>query len=1474
MKTNLSRAILLLLLAGTPALSAATLFEDGFEQGLSAWTPSTTNQGRVTADTAHGPASGTHHLILDDSANDSTSSVAEATLALDISYTRNLILEFKAKSLGNEPHAPPAGNFTSARNHDAVAISTDGGTTWRSVQSLATVSTTWSSHAIPLDPAIALLDGNFGPGFRIRFSAYDNAPAPLDGIAIDDVRVSADADQRAIVQLTGPVDEGSGPHTGRVLLHYAPEAPLTLALSATAGTPLLLPASVSVPAGATSADFTYSVAEDDVLTLTRTTSVTATAPGLASTAGSVAVLDNEAHSVTLNLPAVVREGESPSNNATLTLQPAPAIPVTIGIAANPSGQLSLPTTLAVPAGQSEVAFAVFAINDSLIDGSATVLVQATAPGLNPVSATTIAADNDNPNLILDVQVAASIQEGRTSSGTLVINGTLLEPLVISLQVPGDSSVTVPASVTINPGQQWVSFPITVADNALPDGTRTVPLVASAAGFNTTTRNLVVRDNEIASYAIAEVKELMDLGVLVYLKVSPLDIEGNTITSVTGPVNLELVLPDGSTQPTTPPSVNLTNSQWAGNLTIPSVHHSGLRLRASDSAGSSGLSTPFDAVRTLTMKTADIVSDPVRNRIYAAVAASDATTHANKVVAIDPLTLQVVASVPTGQDPRKLCLSQDGQYLYASLYGNGHIAKIDLATMTQLGSFAVGNHPAGGLLYAFDISTVDGQPDTLVVSQAEKSSQRPDTVAVYDNGVARPQTANGDYSQIVPSADPAIYVGFSGRDLSRLQLDANGITMIESGKSQMESFASIESRGNTIYYSNGRVAEGPSLEPVGSFPASGPIWPDLAAHAVYFVSNESSISSTPTHVSVYHPDTYALMRQKALPSSGDLWGAVDLVRWGVDGLAFRTNSGVKIISTDLVVPETPADLQVSVSASPDPAPADTAVTYSVQVSNQGPNPATGTVVTATLSAGQGLFHGASSAGNFLVSGSTITWNAGDLAVGASATLTLEMAPQGPGNPSCQARASSRVSDPDGSDNVAVEFVNVGFQPQADRINTLRLAAKSMIYDETRELLWLALSPTEPAPYGRSLVSVDPHTGEISAPIPIGAAARDNAIALSGNGRYLYLGLSDLPQFLRIDLEASPPAIVRVPLSEVEWSRPTYAFDIEVLEGDGKSVLVGTTGGSAKAVVFDDLTLRGPTNNMVFSATLIEPTATPGVFVGFDTTSTNQPLLKLRVIPEGLESLEDQNAYGGYMTKMVGDGGLLLTGGGYLLDSSDLSLKLSWTGSTGSPCLDTANHRAYRVIGKDLQSYRLDTGLVGEKLVLPTTQTNDWSLSCVRWGRDGMAVLGGDGTLHLIRWSAIIDGSVDSDNDGVSDAWENAHFGELGTDLEADADGDGLPGFIEYLFGTSPRASSENPLKSSFAGLPHNPLLVLEFPRRSDALDSYQIQISPDLLEWDQAADVAETIIGNRTTEGVIIETVRAQIPLPSRARFARIKWITP
>jgi uncharacterized repeat protein (TIGR01451 family) len=1634
----------------------------------------------VEVTTQHGPATGNNHLVLDDSVSDAVYSVAEAVLRLNLAGKKNVVLTFKAKSLGNDPHVPPSGN-TTLRTYDGVAISTNGGATWRVVQSLSDLDGTWQSFSVSLDAAAAATGGTFNSDFRIRFSEYDNSSAPIDGIAIDDVAVTADDDQRIVLELPGSVTEGSGPHTAYVMLSLPPTEALTVNLSASPVGLLLAPASVVIPAGELFASFEFSVADDNLINLTRTATITPSAPNATGSAASIKIVDNELKpTATLTLPATVTEGAAPTNNATISLNTPADVPLTFSLASNPTSEVSTPATVTIPAGQSQTVFTIQAVNDTVLDGAIVVTVSATAPGLAVATAQTTAADNEVPALSLTLP--ASIVEGNAGSATVTMSGALQSPVdinltssapatasapakvtipagqttatfaitaandtlvnfnrsititasgtgvtgtsnftvvtddepppVISLSVPpqlteGDSptnnatitlsgpaavaitvtlsvapvseltlpfsvtipagqtqalftaratndsridgnilttitatasglvpasaqttaidnetrtislsapatvqegstatvtvsipgtlttdlqiallsdkpsSLTLPANVTITAGSTSANVTATAVDNALQDGTRTVVISGQAPSFTDGNRSITLRDNDVASYRFSALTDIVNVSSPVSLTVSAADIEGNSMNGYSGTASLSVVLPDGTTQPVTPATVTLSGaSGWTGNVTLPVVSATPLRLRASDTNGVSGDSTSFDVMRVLSLPTADLLWDAQRGRILASVPAAAASPYANKVVAIDPGTMAVTGSVTTNQDPGQLVMTSGGEYLYVALNTNGSIAKINAASMTLVSTFPVGVDPFYGTLYASDMCTVAGQPNVLIVSQYRKSaSPSHNGVAAYDNGVIRPlKTQDHTGSNIIePSADPTIFFGYNTESTEygfrRLQLGSNGMTELAVNGTLFSGFSiDMRSAGNNVYSTTGVAVDGALMKRTGTFSANGLVCPSPANGRVFFLEPQSSYSTTFDKLSAHDPGTFTPVRRLSLPA---VTSPSSLIRWGTNGLAFRTATSVSFVgSSNLVPTEPPADLSTTVAATPNPATTGENLTYTITATNQGPDIARNVLVTANLSDSQTIQSATGSTGPAVqITGNLVNWSPGDLAVGSSATLTVTATPQSAGGLTCTGSTVSNSTDPNFANNIGFKLVSVGFQTTVDVVNQLRVPANNLAFDATRNLLWASIPSTVDAPLGRSVVSIDPQTGLISNPIAINANPMAQSMALSANGRYLYVGLTDVPEVHRIDLTATPPTSARIPLGLSQWGSANHAQDIEPLDGDGTSFMMSGSDDHAAAIY--DGVIRRTNRTGIYTIDRIERTATPGAFIGYNNYSSGFDLSRLSISSSGVTAGPTVgNVITGYYVDIRTSGNVLVSSNGKVVDCATLTLKTDLAVS-GRPAVDESYKRAFLVNGNALRAYSTDTGTAKGTLPLPTASTGDWAATNVRWGLDGFAILGNDGKIYVTRWSATIPAEMDANADNISDAWSVQYFGSLSVNKTGDADGDGIPDVLEYLFGTSPTAATKTPFQSWTETQSGQTVLHVVYPRRTGLSAFCRYEKSVDLAAWQQSTYVNETIVGTQTIGSESFETVDAAIPfVGGDSGFVRVKWLEP
>ena len=155
-------------------------------------------------------------------------------------------------------------------------------------------------------------------------------------------------------------------------------------------------------------------------------------------------------------------------------------------------------------------------------------------------------------------------------------------------------------------------------------------------------------------------------------------------------------------------------------------------RAQDPLG--GLAATFPIVPS------KLLADPVRNRVYAAVPAT------NSVAVIDTTTLMVVATVPIGPDPVDMAISMDGNTLYVANKGSATAAVgiLDLNMLATRTSLTLSGAPlavAAGL---------DGRVYAIVTGSAANSVVQLDgTTGAVQATLANDLFSNDGILQITP-----------------------------------------------------------------------------------------------------------------------------------------------------------------------------------------------------------------------------------------------------------------------------------------------------------------------------------------------------------------------------------------------------------------------------------------------------------------------------------------------------------------------------------------------------------------------------------------------------------------------------------------------------------------------------------------------------------------------------------------------------
>jgi len=167
-------------------------FEEDFEtDGIDpCWRAYSTEEGRILVTGDDGPYEGNFHLTMDDSLGNSTYSLNELILAIDLSGQKDVMLSFFHKEFGDEDHEMPD-SFSGSHNSDGVAVSADG-VTWYKIQGFTGadgISSDYKQFRVDLDAAIASSGLSYNDSFLIKFQQYDNYAISSDGFAFDNIRL-------------------------------------------------------------------------------------------------------------------------------------------------------------------------------------------------------------------------------------------------------------------------------------------------------------------------------------------------------------------------------------------------------------------------------------------------------------------------------------------------------------------------------------------------------------------------------------------------------------------------------------------------------------------------------------------------------------------------------------------------------------------------------------------------------------------------------------------------------------------------------------------------------------------------------------------------------------------------------------------------------------------------------------------------------------------------------------------------------------------------------------------------------------------------------------------------------------------------------------------------------------------------------------------------------------------------------------
>ncbi|MBS0265797.1 MAG: Ig-like domain-containing protein, partial [Planctomycetes bacterium] len=171
----------------------------------------------------------------------------------------------------------------------------------------------------------------------------------------------------------------------------------------------------------------------------------------------------------------------------------------VTLASSDTTELTVPTTVTIPAGQSGVAFQATAVSDHTPDGNQSATVTAAADQFLSGGTDVTVLDVDKEQLTLDVS-AHEMAEGRATTATLTRAVATDQPLVVSLSGSTSSRVSFPTSVVIPADQTYVTFAVSSFNDDLPETPQTINILASAPNTIDASVSVIISDDDTPQLA--------------------------------------------------------------------------------------------------------------------------------------------------------------------------------------------------------------------------------------------------------------------------------------------------------------------------------------------------------------------------------------------------------------------------------------------------------------------------------------------------------------------------------------------------------------------------------------------------------------------------------------------------------------------------------------------------------------------------------------------------------------------------------------------------------------------------------------------------------------------------------------------------------------------------------------------------------------------------------------------------------------
>lgn len=271
---------------------------------------------------------------------------------------------------------------------------------------------------------------------------------------------------------------------------------LTVNLSTGNQTRLTAPATVVIPADQSSADVVLSADDNQLFDQTISVQLTGSADGFTVAQSTISLLDNESAALTL-APSTATLSESSTGGLTLTVSRNSAdlsTPLVVQLSSD-SSRVSVPTQVTIPINQSSATFTASAVQNELLDGTASVTITAASIAFTSSTSTLSVTDDDVPTLAITPTTASVSETVGSTTVSVSIGKTTTTDRTVTLNYSNSQLLSGPASLTIPAGQSAANLQLTVAGNVVIGSSLAAAVAASITGSTPASTTITVTDND-------------------------------------------------------------------------------------------------------------------------------------------------------------------------------------------------------------------------------------------------------------------------------------------------------------------------------------------------------------------------------------------------------------------------------------------------------------------------------------------------------------------------------------------------------------------------------------------------------------------------------------------------------------------------------------------------------------------------------------------------------------------------------------------------------------------------------------------------------------------------------------------------------------------------------------------------------------------------------------------------------------------